>query len=155
MQGLPGHPANEYRWEGIEAELENYPDITIGSKQPGDWDRGKAMNVTEDWISSNTEFEAILSMNDEMAISALNALESAEKTDVLVVGADGMDEMLVLIQEGRMYGTVFQNADAEGRGTLNVAVAAALGVAVEKEYMIPNEIVTGENVDSYMGRNAF
>lgn len=154
VQGLLGHPANEYRWEGVQAELaESFPGITIGSAQPADWDRNKAMNVTEDWISSGADFDAVLSLNDEMAISAMNALEAAGKEGIVVVGADALDEMLELIQEGKMYGTVFQNGDAEGRAALNAAIAAVLGVEIEKEYMIPNEIVTAENVDSYIGRN--
>lgn len=154
IQGLLGHPANERRWIGVQEVLEkDYPNIKIGATQAADWDRNKAMNVAEDWISSGDNFDAVISLNDEMAISAQKAFEAAGKNDVLVVGADAIEEMLELIKDGKMYGTVFQNGDAEGRCALNVAVAAALGVTVDKEYMIPNEIVTQSNVEEYFGRN--
>lgn len=154
IQGLLGHPANERRWVGVQDEFKaNWPNITIGSSQAADWDRGKAMNVTEDWISAGAEsFDAILSLNDEMAIASGNALQAAN-IDVPIVGADALDEMLDLIVEGKMYGTVFQNGNVESRCAVSVAIAAALGVTVDHEYMIPNEVVTAENVESYIGRN--
>lgn len=153
IQGLLGHPANERRWAGIQKELENYPDITVGATQAADWDRNKAMNVAEDWIASGDKFDAVVSLNDEMAMSALNAFEAAGMKDVKIVGADALESMLELIKEGRVYGTVFQNGNVESRCALTVAVAAALGIGVDSQYMIPNEIVTQANVDDYIGRN--
>ena len=52
-----------------------------------------------------------------------------------------------------MYGTVFQDGDTEGRCALNAAVALALGENVDSTYYIPNEIITKDNVDEYIGRN--
>jgi len=152
MKGMLGDPANENRMTGLERELKNHPGLTVTSAQAADWDRGKAMSLTEDWISSDRDFDGIISMNDEMAISATLTLASANKSDVKVIGVDALDEALELIKAGKMYGTVFQNADAQGRGALNVAVAIAMGMNVQKIYTVPYEPVTIENVDDYMGR---
>lgn len=149
--GLLGHPASENRWTGVQAELANYPDITIGASQAADWDRGKAMNVTEDWISGGVDFQGIIALNDEMAISASNALSAANITDVKIVGVDALDEALELVKSGKMYGTVYQDAGGQGRGSLNVAVAAVLGMDLHNEYLIPFQKVTAENADDYMG----
>lgn len=150
MKGMLGDPANEHRMIGMEQELENHPDIVVGSAQAADWDRGKAMSLTEDWLTGGREFDGIISMNDEMAISAALALQSVGVTDVAIVGVDALDEALEMIKAGTMYGTVFQNADAQGRGALNVAVKVALGEDVEKVYTVPYEMVTAENVDDYL-----
>ena len=153
VMGLQGHPANEYRVEGVESVLAEYPDITIGAMNAADWDRNKAMNIAEDWLASGDDIDAILSLNDEMAVSVMNAFESAGKDELVIVGADGIDEVLRLIEEGRMYGTVYQDGNSEGRCALNAAVALALGEEVGSAYYIPNIIVTAENVDEYMGTN--
>ena len=150
IKGLLGDPANENRMIGLEEELANHPAIRVGSAQAADWDRGKAMNLTEDWLTSGRNFDGIIAMNDEMAISSALALDSVGITDVKIIGVDALDEALELIKAGKMYGTVFQNADAQGRGALNVALAAALGMDIEKNYIIPYEAVTAENVENYL-----
>lgn len=151
LQGLLGHPANENRTNGILDSLSDYPNITIGSQQAADWDRNKAMNVAEDWISSGDKIDAILALNDEMAISAANAFQAAGLTDVKIIGIDALDEALELIKAGKMTGTVFQDAKGQGEAALNVAVCAALGVEVDSEYLIPFQPVNASNVDNYMG----
>ena len=102
VQGLLGHPANENRMTGIQTALKDYPDITINATQAADWDRAKAMNVTEDWLSGGGDFDGIIALNDEMAISVSNALTSAGKTGVKVVGIDAIDEALELVKSGGM-----------------------------------------------------
>lgn len=134
----------------IYEEMKNHPDMTIGSTHAADWDRGKAMALTEDWLASNDEFNAIFALNDEMAIPTANALIAAGRDDVVVIGIDALDEALEMIKAGKMYGTVFQSAEWQGRGSLNVAVAAVLGEDVQKDYLIPYEAVTAENVDDYL-----
>lgn len=151
MKGLLGDPANENRMKGIKQELENHPGLTVIAEQAADWDRGKAMNLTEDWITSGKEFDGIIAMNDEMGISAALALNSGGITDVKIVGVDALDEALELIKSGEMYGTVFQDADKQGRGALNAAVCAVLGKDLKAEYLIPFENITAGNVNQYIG----
>ena len=152
MKGLLGDPANEKRMLGLDEELGRHPDIKVGSALSADWDRGKAMNLAEDWIIGGEPFDGLIAMNDEMAISASNAFRAAGWDDVLVIGVDAIDEALEMIREGKLYGTVFQDAAAQGRGALNIAVAAVLGEDVHKDYIIPYETVTAENVEQYIGR---
>jgi len=151
VQGLLGHPANENRMTGIQTALKDYPDITINATQAADWDRAKAMNVTEDWLSGGGDFDGIIALNDEMAISVSNALTSAGKTGVKVVGIDAIDEALELVKSGGMSGTVFQDAILQGRGALDLAVAISLKVDVKKEYIIPFQQVTSKNVEEFFG----
>lgn len=153
VMGLLGHPANEYRVAGLEEKVKEYPDIKIGAMNAADWDRNKAMNIAEDWLASGEQIDAIVSLNDEMAVSVMNAFESAGKENLVIVGADGIEEVLNYIKDGRMYGTVFQDGDTEGRCALNAAVALALGENVDSAYYIPNEIITKDNVEEYIGRN--
>lgn len=145
MKGLLGDPANEKRLSGVEAEIEN-SGLEIGSAQAADWDRGKAMTLTEDWITSGREFNGIICLNDEMAVSTINALKAAG-VDVPVIGIDAIEEALALVKSGDMYATLFQNPFEQGAGAINLAVAAALGVDVSYDYLIPFEVITADNVD--------
>lgn len=149
IEGILGDPAGEKRSEGIYEELELHPEITVGSSHAADWDRAKAMNITEDWIISNQDFDMIVALNDEMAISSLYALE-ASNVDVPVIGVDAIDEAIQLVNEGRMYGTVLQDAVRQGAGSLNAAVALAVGYELVDEYIIPYQIINSENVEEFL-----
>ena len=49
--------------------------------------------------------------------------------------------------------TVFQNAAAQGSGSLNAAVALAKGEAVDQTVWIPFELVIPSNLDGYLSKN--
>ena len=150
MEGLLGDPANEYRREGVETEIKNYPNMSIGSMHAADWDRGKAMSLMEDWINSGEDFDGLVCMNDEMAISAILALEAAGRDDVIVIGIDAIEEAQQMVKEGRMHATILQSAEGQGGGAMNLAIALALGLEVEPEYLVPWVAITAENVDDYL-----
>lgn len=148
VEGQLGSPSSEYGVTGIEKGLENYPEITIGTSQAGDWDRGKAMNIAEDWLSSNMEFDAIIALNDEMAIPVANVLKSAGKS-IPVVGIDCQDETAEFIKQGVLYGSIYKNPMYEGVSSAALAIAAACEMEIEESYYVPYTKVTAENADNY------
>jgi inositol transport system substrate-binding protein len=50
----------------------------------------------------------------------------------------------------RHYVTVFQNAEAQGKGTLDAALKLVKGEKVDPFVLIPYEPVTAENLKDYM-----
>jgi inositol transport system substrate-binding protein len=57
------------------------------------------------------------------------------------------------MQAGELDVTVFQNAAAQGSGSLNAAVALAKGEAVDQTVWVPFELVTPDNVADYLSKN--
>jgi inositol transport system substrate-binding protein len=85
-----------------------------------------------------------------MALGALEAIKAAGKLDeILVVGIDALPEACAAVKNGEMAATVFQDAAGQGIGAVEMAVKAAKGETIPKEYMIPYKLVTKENVDEY------
>jgi inositol transport system substrate-binding protein len=86
-----------------------------------------------------------------MAIGALSAIEAAGKLgEIIVGGVDASPDALAEMSEGRLNVTVFQNAQGQGSGAIEAAIALACGQPVEKEVWIPYELVTPENYQEYM-----
>ena len=152
MHGFMGQAAQIKRDHGAKEILKNYPGIKLLAEQTGEWDRGKAMSLTENWIQSyGSQVNAIFAQNDEMGMGAVKALEAAGlKNKILVVSVDAIPDALQAVKKGTLNATVFQNAKEQGSKAIETAVKAAKKEQFEKEVLIPFQLVTKENVGDFL-----
>jgi inositol transport system substrate-binding protein len=152
MQGFLGQAAQLKRDQGAREILARYPGLELVAQQTAEWDRAKAMNLMENWIQSRgAEIAGVFAQNDEMGMGAVLALEQAGMKDkVVVVSVDAIADALRAVDEGRLDATVFQDAGAQGRTAVDVAVKLVRGDGVPKEIFIPFKLVTHENVKEYL-----
>lgn len=150
LHGPIGNSAEQGRTNGINEILKKYPDIKIIAEQPGNWDRAQGMSIMENWLQSGKQINAVVGQNDEMALGAYKAIESAKKQkDIVVIGIDAIPDALKAVEEGKLVATVFQDAKGQGAKAVEVAVAAAKGEKVEKNYLIPFQLVTKDNIANF------
>lgn len=149
MQGFMGQAAQLKRDEGAREVLAKHPDLKLLSAQTAEWDRAKAMSLMENWIQAHgSNIQAVFAQNDEMAMGALLALESANLKDkVVLAGIDAIADALGAVKAGRLDATVFQDAKGQGRTAVEVALKIARKEPFEKETFIPFQLVTKENAD--------
>ena len=151
IHGPNGHSAEVQRSEGIREVLTNYPDIKVIAEQTADWDRAKALNLMENWLASGQKIDAVLAQNDEMALGALKAIEAAGKQDqIAVIGIDAIPDALKAVSEGKMVGTVFQDAKGQGTMAVDLAVQLVQGKTVQHDNYIPFQLVTKDNITNFM-----
>ena len=129
--------------------------INVIDQQTANWSRDEAQNLMTNWLSTNTPFDGVIANNDEMAIGAIQAMKAAgiDMASVQVGGIDATQDALAAMQAGDLDVTVFQNASAQGSGSLNAAVALAKGEAVDQTVWIPFELVIPSNLDGYLSKN--
>lgn len=152
LRGPLGAFAEQGRFAGYEAALEEYPDIEIVFDQTANWQREEAMALVENLLSSGTEIDAIVCQNDGMALGALEAVKAAgKKDDIIITGIDAIEDALNSIKDGELDATCFQDAIGQGQSALEMAVKAANGEKIERNN-IPFELVTSENVEEYYSR---
>lgn len=153
LQGSLTHEGAVQRTEGVVDKLkELYPKIQVLAKQPAEWQKDQAMNVTENWLTAyNKDIDAVFANNDEMALGAVNALQAAGKTKAFVIGIDGTKAGLEAIKSGKMAGSVFQDAEGQAKGAMELAISAARKEPVAHPIKwIPFQLITPENVGDYM-----
>lgn len=151
IQGNPGQSAEILRGTGAKETLENYPNMNLLKEQPAKWSREEALTLTQNWLQSSENFEAVFAQNDEMAMGALSAIENAnKKDDIILIGVDAIPDALNSIAEGRLDATVYQNSAGQGAEGLEIALKIINGEDYEEEVLIPFELVTKENVDEYL-----
>ncbi|WDZ81609.1 sugar ABC transporter substrate-binding protein (plasmid) [Ensifer adhaerens] len=150
LQGTPGLYHSQERLKGFEEALQR-PDVTVLANLSGNYDRAEGMKVTEDWVQSFPQFDAIVAANDQMALGALQALQAADRLKgVMISGVDGTKDALNAIKAGEMSQSIFQNAAGQATAAFEVVETIKKGEEPPAEKLVPFESITAENVDKYM-----
>ncbi|WP_199258402.1 sugar ABC transporter substrate-binding protein [Paracoccus binzhouensis] len=129
--------------------------ITIVQEQTANWSRTQGADLVSNWLSAGTEFDAVISNNDEMAIGAIQALKTAGRDmgSVVIGGIDATQDALAAMKAGDLDVTVFQDAAGQGHGAVDTALKLARGEAVEQKVYVPFQLVTPENLDQFLSKN--
>ncbi|MDE2791936.1 MAG: substrate-binding domain-containing protein [Paracoccaceae bacterium] len=157
LQGQLHHPAGIQRTKDIHdvvaMDMCNF--IEIIDTQVGNFYRDQAQDLMTNWLTTGDEFDAVIANNDEMAIGAILSMKAAgiDMDSVIVAGIDATPDALLAMAAGDLDITVFQNAAAQGAGSIETAIALSRGESVPKFVRIPFELVTPENMDAYVGSN--
>ncbi len=125
--------------------------MKIVDKREGKWSRTQGQDITMNWLSSGTKFDAIVSNNDEMAIGAINALKAARKLTpkTIVAGIDATPDGLAAMKSGELKVSVYQNAAGQGAQAVATALKLAKKQPVDRYVNVPFELVTPENMNQY------
>ncbi|MBD2700243.1 sugar ABC transporter substrate-binding protein [Spirosoma sp. BT702] len=152
MHGYMGQAAQIKREQGAQEILKQYPNLKLLAHQTAEWDRAKGMSLMENWIQSfGSQINAVFAQNDEMGLGAVKALTDAGLKDkVLVVSIDAIPDALQAVKKGSLDATVFQNAEQQGAKAIEAAVKLAKGQPVEKETLIPFQLVTKQNLGEFL-----
>jgi ribose transport system substrate-binding protein len=138
------------RVAGFEKALAKYPEMVIVQKVPGGALRDKAMRATQDLLQANPDIDAIFGINDDSALGALAAVESAGLQDrILLVGYDGTPEARGIIRAGRaLVADTVQYPRDIGRTTVRTVAAHLDGETVPKVVPVDVGIITKESLEA-------
>jgi inositol transport system substrate-binding protein len=151
LEGVMGIDSQLRRIEGYRRVLDKYPGIHVVAQQTASWRRSEAYAIVQNWIENDKDFDVVLSENDNMAMGAVMAIEEAKKADeIMVFGIDGDEDALQAVADGRLKGTVFQDAEAQARQAVYCAINLARRQAVNKQYVIPFKAVRMDNINDYL-----
>ena len=109
------HPGVVKRSQAFDELLTSYPDITLITEQhvPAEQPINDAQDIVQNLLVSNPGKDSITAIFcgwDEPAIGATQACQEAGRDEILVVGVDGNEQAVSLIQEGtNLKATVAQN----------------------------------------------
>ena len=151
LMGQLNHEASQDRTRGVkEIIAEKYPAVRVVAEQTGNWMRNEGVNVVENWLTAYPNLKAIASNNDEMAMGALVAVESAGRQGILIAGTDGNPDAVRAVKNGKLSCSVFQNAKGQGAGAADYVIRALKGETMESIKWVPYELITAENADDYL-----
>lgn len=151
IEGVPGTTPQINRKKGLEQELEG-SNIEIIFNQTSNWEKEQALNIVEDMIQKNTEFQIVICQDDNSATGAGQALiEAGIKDQVMVIGLGGSIDGLAAVKDGVIDGSTYMSAVEEGKIAIETAVKFLQGENVDPVTEIKQVEVNAENVDNFKG----
>jgi inositol transport system substrate-binding protein len=144
----------QLRTKAVEDVVAKYPGMKIVEKQVANFQRGRGLDLMNNWLTAGTQIDAVAANNDEMAIGAIMAIQQVGMGPgkILVGGVDATPDALAEVEKGTLAVTVFQDARAQGRGAVEAALKLARGEPIESFVWIPFELVTRENYREFLTR---
>jgi ribose transport system substrate-binding protein len=141
IEGIPGSSAARERGEGFHQSVDAVNEIEVAAKQTADFDRAKGLTVMENILQGNKDIQAVFAHNDEMALGALQAIEAAGLSDVIVVGFDATEDAVKAVEDDRLSATVAQKPAVIGQQGVDTAIQVANGEKVEEFIPVELELV--------------
>ncbi|MGR9431899.1 substrate-binding domain-containing protein [Rhizobium leguminosarum] len=157
LMGEPFHAAARARTQDISDVIAT-PDckgLQIVERQAAYWSRDYADQQMQEWLSAGVKFDAVIANNDEMALGAIRAMKKAgmPMKDVVVAGVDATDDALAAMVAGDLDVTILQSAVGQGAAAVDAAVKLIRKEKVPRENNVPFELVTPENIATYLPKS--
>ncbi|MCX5912143.1 MAG: sugar ABC transporter substrate-binding protein [Deltaproteobacteria bacterium] len=148
ITGSPGAASSEDRIKGIKETLPKYANIKVLAMQTGYYDRAKSLPVAENLLQRHPDAEAILCLNDEMAMGALAAAKAMNKK-VKITGMDANPDALKAIDAGEVHMTIALPPYDIGRTGVIFAQKKLKGESIPARHIMEVSFVTKENVGKF------
>jgi ribose transport system substrate-binding protein len=139
LEGVSGVDAAIQRKAGFLEALASAPQLHVVASQPADWDREKGLNVFQNMLQAHPNIKGVFGSNDEMALGALQAIQTAGKGHkIVIVGYDAIQDSLSSIRNGEMDATIAQMPDQVGQLGVQYALQVTQGKSIPLN--IPTEV---------------
>lgn len=148
LTGTPGAGSSEDRIKGLNATLPKYPNLKLLAMQTGYYDRAKSVGVAENLLQRHPDAEAILCLNDEMAMGALAAAKGQNRK-VKITGMDANPDALKAVEAGELFMTIALPPYEIGRVGVQFADKRIKKQEVPARHIMEVSFVTRENVGSF------
>jgi ribose transport system substrate-binding protein len=153
LEGFRGSSTAELRLNGMKEVFAANPGIEVVASIAADWDQEKGLKAAEDILQAHPDVNAIVASNDLMALGAVQAVESAGKSDsVIVVGDDAIPSALEALRKGSLDATIDGNTDKVGYEAVMAAYHRVHdGAKLDPWIKVPSKIMTKADVtDEYL-----
>jgi ribose transport system substrate-binding protein len=161
--GLPsGSAVGDARVSGFTDKLAGNPAFEVAATLDGEGTVDGGFAAAQDMLSANPGLQAIYAANDEAAQGASRAIEAAGKdlSTFVLIGFNGDQPALDLIEQGKMTATVAQDPYAQGELAVQTALALLDGDtpdymdATDRTLAVPVQIVDAENLSTFQADRA-
>ncbi|PZQ96577.1 MAG: D-ribose ABC transporter substrate-binding protein [Cereibacter sphaeroides] len=137
------------RSKGYHDVIDQYPDMKSVAQQTANWSQTEAYTVMESMLQANPGIKGVISGNDTMAMGAWAALEAAGRTDVIVVGFDGSNDVRDSIKKGGIKATVLQPAYSQAQLAVEQAdkFIKTGSTGVDEKQLMDCVLINADNAD--------
>ncbi len=145
---VAGAATSEMRERGFKEGISKYSNIKLVSTLYSDSNVAKAMDVTNDMLTSFPNIKGIFAANESSAVGCAQAIRSKGKVgQVKIVAFDAAEEEIQALKEGVIQALIVQNPFKMGYLGVKSAYEAIQKKPVEKRIDTGVAVVTLENIN--------
>ncbi|MDR1642940.1 MAG: galactose ABC transporter substrate-binding protein [Clostridiales bacterium] len=141
IMGDPENVDAQYRTEySVKALVDKGIAVEELFKQRGDWDQAKGQELAASALAQfGASVDVVFCNNDGMALGAAQAIASANRTvgkDIYLVGVDALDEVVEMVKNGTMTGTVLNDHIGQSHTAVDAAIKYINSQTNDKRIMV-------------------
>ncbi|RSK47439.1 sugar ABC transporter substrate-binding protein [Bacillus canaveralius] len=153
--GWPTITSCKDREDGFLEEIAKSKGIKVVANQGAGMERAKSLEAAETILQANPDIDAFFGVNESAAMGALSAVQARDNKDIFILGVDATPDLLDSIKNNTaIKATVAQDPYQMGKIAVENAVKFVNGETPEKEIAVETSLVTSENVDEIIKREA-
>ena len=145
IEGNPAAPTSRNRVAGMHKAAGEYAGIEVLETVTGMYQKPAAYEVTVAALKKHPEIDGIWAANDVMVYGALDALNEAGRSAKLV-GANGLDRAIQLIEDGTMLATVEFSAFKIACTAARAGLKHLDGETVPGDITVPSVLIDRTNL---------
>jgi len=149
LQGDAGGAVMMARRDGFEESLAG-GGIQIVQGPYDEYIRSNAMSSFQDLLQANPDVNLVYGHNDDMALGAVQVLESQSVKGVKVMGVDCLMEAVQAVVDGRYDATTANDPQFLGTVAVRVAAKVAAGEQVSDYVDAGSTLITQENAKDFL-----
>jgi ribose transport system substrate-binding protein len=140
----PGNVNSDLRLRGFRRGVAG-GNVQIVERANGEYDRTKALLVTERILRARPRISGFFAVNDLMALGVADGVRAAGAAGVTIIGVDGIPDALDAIRAGAITATVSQYPYVMGQMAIEACTVAAQGTKLPRRVDAPIKLVTKAN----------
>lgn len=149
LQGDMGNQTAQARNQGLHEALDPLaPAITV-IDQSAHWTQEEGLAITENILQSDPDLKAVFGANDPAALGALQAIKSAGRDDIVIVGFDADPQALDAVANGDFAADIAQFPEVMGTVGVDLMVRHLNGETVPELVDSGSGVITQENVEEF------
>jgi ribose transport system substrate-binding protein len=146
ISGVPGQSGVKDRTEGAEESF-GAKGLTVLDNQAANWDKDKALQVMQAFLTRYPQIDAVYALDDFMALGALQAIKAANRQDkIKVYGVGGAKEACTALENGELAGSAIHLSYLVGVQSVRAAWDVVHGLPVPKDITFPSIGIDAKNV---------
>ena len=147
LEGVSGAQTSIDRIKGAHQAIAEHKGVRVVAQQPADYNRAKALDVTQNLLQAHANTKAIYACNDEMALGAVEAVASAGKSGtILIAGSDANADARKAIIDGKMALTCDTDPFNQGYQSVVAAVKTLQGENMPPLFRVSIKVLGKEDL---------
>lgn len=154
MLPIAGTTAAVDQLDALETVLKEYPEVELLSVEYGDWNRGKAKQITENLLQRFTQIDGVFSPAGQMSIGMAEAFDEAGRLSETVFSpGDEYNGWLKWVATHNQGGAVTFPTRA-GQVAVEIGLDILAGKPVKRGVAVPSEYIAPADIGAYANAEA-